>query len=128
MRLSRAVVFSLASLGIGLFAVACSEQGAASQADSPVKVVVSQMFVTVRNESGLPLQDVTVSIVPPARTTVYSKYFPRLENAESRDLMIGDFSGRDGTPLNLRVVKPRSIEVKATDVNGKEYEITMPWQ
>lgn len=120
---------SLSLLGFGLLLVGCSEQGSASQAaGAPVKVDISQMFVTVKNQSGVPLTDVTVTIVPPTRTTVYTKFFGRLENSESKDVMLGDFSGRDGTPFSLRVVRPKSVEVKGTGVDGKTYEVTIPWR
>ena len=79
------------------------------------------MYVTLRNDSGAPLNDVTVSIVPVGRQTIYNKFIGRLENSESRNVMLGDFLGRDGTPFSLRVVKPRSVELKGKDVKGKDY-------
>jgi hypothetical protein len=110
-------------------AAGCSAGGAASQgAGAPLKVEISQMFITVRNDAGVPLTDVTVGIVPPTRTTVYTKFFGRLENSEARDIMLGDFSGRDGTPFSLRVVKPKLVEVKGTGVDGKIYSVSVPWK
>ena len=125
MRLPIAVTLSL----LGLFFAGCSEQGSASQgSDAPVLVSTSSMFLTVKNQAGVPLTDVTVSIVPPTRTTVYTKFFGRLENSESRDIMFGDFTGRDGTPLSLRVVKPKTVEVKGTGADAKTYEVSIPWR
>ena len=127
MRFPLAVVFALVSLAP--FMAGCSEQVSASQtSDSALKVQISQMFVTVKNEAGMPLNDVTVSIVPQTRTTTYTKYVGRFENAESRDLMLGDFGSRDGTPFSLRVVKPKSVEVKGTGVDGKAYTVSVPWR
>jgi len=127
MRFPLAVTLALVSLVP--FISGCSEQGSASQAsDSPVKVQISQMFITVKNDAGIPLTDLTVSIVPQTRTTTYTKYVGRFENAESRDLMLGDFGSRDGTPFSLRVVKPKSVEVKATGVDGKTYNVSVPWR
>jgi len=127
MRFPLAVVFALVSLAP--FMAGCSEQVSASQtSDSALKVQISQMFVTVKNEAGMPLNDVTVSIVPQTRTTTYTKYVGRFENAESRDLMLGDFGSRDGTPFSLRVVKPKSVEVKGTGVDGKSYAVSVPWR
>jgi hypothetical protein len=127
MRLPVAVTSTL--IGFGLFLAACSEGGSASQAaNAPVKVQISQMFITVKNEAGVPLSDVTVSIAPPTRTTVYTKYVGRLDNAESRDLMLGDFSGRDGTPFSLRVVTPKTVEVKGTGADGKTYNVSVAWK
>ncbi|HTL03971.1 MAG TPA: hypothetical protein VL243_17170 [Vicinamibacterales bacterium] len=127
MRFPIAVTLSL--LGFGLFLAGCSEQGSASQgSDVPVTVNISSLFLTVKNQAGVPLTDVTISIVPPTRTTVYTKFFGRLENSEARDVMLGDFSGRDGTPFSLRVVKPKTVEVKGTGADGKTYEVSVPWR
>ncbi len=107
----------------------CSGQGAASQdANAPVKILVSQMYVTVKNESGLALNDVSISIIPIGRSTVFNKFLGRIENAESRNVMLGDFVGRDGTPFSLRVIKPRSVEVKGRDVKGQDYTAEVAWR
>jgi hypothetical protein len=122
MRLYFLVVLSVLLAG-------CSDSGVASQdANAPIKIEISQMYVTVRNESGLALNDVTVGIVPVGRTTVFSKFIGRLESAQSRNVMLGELVGRDGTPFNLRVVKPRHVEVKGKDVNGKDYNVELAWR
>lgn len=127
MRLSFAGSITL--IGLALFLAGCSEQGSASQAaDSPLKVQISQMFLTVKNDTALPLKDVTISIYPPTRITAYSKFLDRIETGESRDIMLGEFVGRDGTPFNLRVVKPKTVELKGTDINGKAYNLSIPWK
>jgi hypothetical protein len=127
MRLPIAVTFPVIAFACAV--AGCSADGGAGQgANAPLKVEVSQMFLTVKNESGVPLTDVTVGIVPPTRTTVYTKFFGRLENSEARDIMLGDFSGRDGTQFSLRVVKPKSVEVKGTGADGKIYSVTVPWK
>lgn len=115
-------------VALALFTVGCSDKGAAQDADAPVKILTSQMYVTLRNESGAPLSDVTVSIVPVGRQTIYNKYIGRLESSESRNVMLGDFLGRDGTPFSLRVVKPRSVEIKGKDVKGKDYTAEAGWR
>jgi hypothetical protein len=126
MRFPIAVTLSL--LGFGLFLAGCSEQGSASQGpDAPVKINISSMFLTVKNQTGVPLTDVTISIVPAVRTTVYTKFVGRLENSESRDTMLGDFSS-GGTPFSLRAGKPKSVEVKGTGADGKTYEVSIPWR
>lgn len=86
------------------------------------------MFVTVKNDAGVPLTDVTVSIIPAVRSTVYSSVLARLEIGKSRDIMLGNFSGRDRTPFNLRAALAKSVEVKGTDENGKTYDVTLPWK
>jgi hypothetical protein len=121
--------FVCALIGLGFLVGGCSEQGVASQdANAPVKIETSQLYVTVRNNSGLALDDVSLGIVPYARTTIYSKALGRLENAETRNIMLGEFVGRDGTPFSLRVAKPKLVEVKATDIKGQTYNLEAPWQ
>jgi hypothetical protein len=116
-------------VAIGVLVSACSEQGAASpDANAPVKIETSQMYVTVRNDAGLALNDVSVAIVPVGRSTTYSKFVGRVENGESRQIMLGDFVGRDGTPFSLRVVRPRSVQVKGKDVKGQEYSTEVAWR
>ena len=116
-------------VALSVLIAACSEQGAASpDANAPVKVEMTQMYITVRNEAGLALNEVSVSIVPLGRSTVFSKFAGRLENGEARKIMLGDFVGRDGTPFSLRVIRPRAVEVKGRDVNGKEYTSQHPWR
>jgi hypothetical protein len=116
-------------VALTLFVGGCSDQGAASQdANAPVKIAISQMYVTVRNESGLALNDVSVAVVPMGRTTLFSKFVGRLENAQSRNIMLSEFIGRDGTPFSLRVIKPRSVEVKGRDVNGRDYASEIAWR
>lgn len=122
MRLYLLIVLSVLLAG-------CSDQGVASQdANAPIKIEISQLYVTVRNESGMALNDVTIGIVPVGRTTVFGKFLGRLESAQSRNVMLGEFVGRDGTPFNLRVVKPRSVEVKGKDMNGKDYSVETAWR
>ena len=42
--------------------------------------------------------------------------------------MLGDFSSRDGTQFSLRVVKPKTVEVKGTGADGKTYSVSVPWK
>ena len=115
-------------VALALLALGCSDQGAAQDADAPVKILTSQMYVTVRNDSGAPLSEVNVAIIPVGRQTIYNKFIGRLENSESRNVMLGDFLGRDGTPFSLRVVKARSVEVKGKDVKGRDYTTEVAWR
>jgi hypothetical protein len=115
-------------VALALVTLGCSAQPAAQDEGAPVKITTSQMYVTVRNDSGAPLNDVTIAIIPVGRQTVFNKFIGRLENSESRNVMLGDFLGRDGTPFSLRVVKARSVELKGKDVKGKDYATEVPWR
>ena len=126
-RLSVPLVLSL--LGAGFFVGGCSESGSASQpADAPIKIQNSQMYITVRNDTAIAIDDVGVAIVPMARTTVFDKNIGRLESGQTREIMLGDFTGRDGTPFSLRAIKPRSVQAKGADINGKTYNVEVDWK
>lgn len=118
--------FSL--LAVGVFVSGCAGQSTAQDANAPIKVETSQMFVTVKNDTGMALSDVTVAIVPMGRSTLFTEFVGRMEGAESRKIMLGDFNGRDGTPFSLRVIKPKSVHVKGTDVSGKAHEVEVGWK
>jgi hypothetical protein len=112
-------------------AVACVTcgSGASSGSDTgTIGVQTSQMFITVENKAGQPLTDIKIEVVPVGGQTVFSLNAYRLEGGEKRDFMVGQFSGRDGTPLNLRVVKPRVVRVRATDVSGKPHSAEVRWR
>jgi hypothetical protein len=114
--------------GLGITASGCSNQAAEQAAvDSPLGIKVGQSFMTIQNKSGTALTDVTIAIVPVGRQTEYTKFYGRLESTQNFDVSLGDFSGRDGTPFSLRVVKPRSIKIKASTMAGKQYDVELPW-
>ena len=118
----------LSLLAVALFFSACAGQSAGQDANAPIKIETSQMFITVKNDSGMALNDVTVAIVPMGRTTLYTEYVGRMESAQTRKIMLGDFNGRDGTPFSLRVVKPKAVQVKGVDVAGKAHEAEVGWR
>lgn len=108
--------------------IGCSNQAAEqAAADSPLGIKVAQSFMTIQNKAGLPLTDVTIAIVPVGRQTEYTKFYGRIETSQNLDLSLGEFHGRDGTPFSLRVVKPRSIKIKASTMAGKKYDVELPW-
>lgn len=118
----------LALIGAGFLMSGCSESGSASQpADSPIKIEHTQLFITVRNDSGQAMDAMTVAVVPMARTTVFDKMIGRMENGATRQIMLGDLMGRDGTPFSLRAIRPRSVLVKGTDGNGKTHDFEVAW-
>jgi hypothetical protein len=118
----------LAIAGLVIPLTACSSQGSPqAAADSPLSINVKQQFMTIQNKAGLPLTDVTIAIVPIGRQTEYTKFYGRIETSQNLDLSLGDFHGRDGTPFSLRVVKPRSIKIKASTMAGKKYDVELPW-
>ena len=65
--------------------------------------------------------------LPMGNPTPFNKFVGRLENGQKRDVSLGDFAGRDGTTFSLRVVRPKSVQVKAKDMVGKTYDVAVPW-
>lgn len=127
-RRSAPLVRVLIVAGMITSAMGCSNQASEqAAADSPLSINVKQQFMTIQNKAGLPLTDVTIAIVPIGRQTEYTKFYGRIESSQNLDLSLGDFHGRDGTPFSLRVVKPRSIKIKASTMAGKKYDVELPW-
>jgi hypothetical protein len=123
--LAGAFLFGVAAVTLN----ACSSAGGPppQAADAPIRVQTSDLFLTVENKAGMPLTDVDVAIVPAGNPTAFNKYVGRLENGEKRNLSLGDFAGRDGTTFNRRMVRPKSVRVKAKDMVGKAYDVEAPW-
>jgi len=102
-------------------------QGAAQAEDAPIRVEVSQMFITVENKAGLALRDVQVQLIPYGGATDFTLMVYRLDNAEKRDFMLGEFRGSDGTPFNARVVKVKTVKVSGKDIDGNLVEVEVRW-
>lgn len=123
----RFLVLSLVAIAPMALA-SCSAGSSAQQAsDGPISIQTSQLFITVENRAGLALMAVEVAILPVGRSTEFTKFVGRLESNEKRDVSVGDFRGRDGTPFNLRVIKPKTVRVRAKDIHNKTYEVAVPW-
>ncbi|RPJ85132.1 MAG: hypothetical protein EHM13_02010 [Acidobacteria bacterium] len=129
--LAGAAVVSMAailSFGAVLFSVSCSGGGTGSGADAEITVETSSMWVTVGNKAGMPVTDMTVEIVPVGGATVYSTTYYRLEDGNTHDFPVNGFRGRDGTPFDLRVAKPKSVRVSCKGVDGKPRTVETPWR
>jgi len=114
-------VASIASAG-------CSEQGSAQMpADSPIVLSTQQIMITVQNKAGLPLNNAKLTVVAFGNTE-FSKTFSRIENSETREVLLSDLSSRDGTPYNARLSKPKTVRLTGTDPTGKEYTVELPWK
>lgn len=108
---------------------ACS--GAAEEASGDVdsfEVSTSQLYVTVSNRTGSSLLDVKIEVEPVGSATVFSSTYPRMEPGERRNFPVQEFRGEDGTPLNLRVHRPRMVSVSARNQNDEQFAMRTPWQ
>ena len=132
--MARGFVSSRETLAAVLVAVAlasgCSNQGSAARAsaDAAIPLEVSPTMVTFQNKTGMPLMSVTLAILPYGPGGEFTRRLSRVENTIKRDVPLGEFRGRDGTPLNLRVTRPKSVRLKAEDATGKSYEVEVPWK
>lgn len=84
-------------------------------------------LITVENKSGHPLTNMEVAINPAARSAPYVAQVARLETGSKRDFSLGEFR-EHGARMNLNVVRPKEIVVTANDLDGKKYEVRMPWK
>lgn len=112
---------------MALSEVACSQNTETVEAaDASIGIQTSQLFVTIENKSGAPLLDLRVAIQ--TSSAPYTYLVTRLESREKRDVSLSSFSSRDGTSFNLRLAKPRTVEVSATDLTNKKYESRVAWK
>jgi hypothetical protein len=116
------------------FAAACSagarESGGTGTSGQVAFLAIepSSMFMTLESRATQPLLDVRIAIRPIGRATEYTKLVSRLESGEKRTLSLGEFSGRDGTPFSLRVVRPKDIAVTAVTLTNEKMTMTVPWR
>jgi hypothetical protein len=129
----RSILVCLAGI-VALLVLSASQAGCARDREgvqaadnAPIGIETGQMFVTIENKSGGPLLDLTIAIQP-ASAPPFTSLVSRLEAGEKRDLPLSSFSSRDGTPFNLRMIRPRSVRVTATDLTQKKYEAQAPWK
>jgi len=123
----------VALTGLALSACAATESPAQNQTPSAqnqaqIDVQTSQLSVVVENKVGMPLVDVEVAILPVGGIMQYTKFAGRMENAEKRDIALSSFAGRDGTPFNLRMVRPKTVRVTGKDLNNKLVQVDVPWK
>ena len=122
--------YALVVFGVfaALVMTGCAGGETAAPVDSPVTVEISPLFLTVRNVSGLPLTDIMIGIKPGGVRPEYQMTVRRLANEEKQDIPFAEFRGIDRNPLNLQAVRPRSIHITATDLNGREHDVELPWE
>ena len=117
---------------VGVLAAAvtsgCSGGEVAAPVDSPVAIEISQFSLTVRNVAGLPLSDITIGIKPGGVRPEYQKTLRRLGNGQNQDIPYAEFRGVDRNALDLQSVNPRYVHITATDLEGKEYDVQLPWE
>jgi len=118
-----------AMLAAAVLVTGCSGRGSAERvsADAPIAIDISQAFVTFHNKTGSPVTAVTITLLPYGPGE-FTRRLPRVENTMKRDVPLNEFRSRDGTPLNLRVTRLKTVRVRAEDVTGKTHELDVPWQ
>ena len=65
----------------------------------------------VENRADQPLLDINIELE--AGPLMFSDSLSRLEAREKRQVRHGDLSGRDGTPFNLWIERPKQIVIAA---------------
>jgi hypothetical protein len=120
-------VSALALIGVTVSQTACAgDKETVQAADAPIGIETGQLFVTIENRAGGPLIDLSVTVLTPSAP--YSYLVSRLEAGQKRDIPVSSFSSRDGTALNLRLIRPRNVRAAAKDLTGKSYESMAPWK
>jgi hypothetical protein len=120
-------VSALALIGVTVSQTACaSDKEIVQAADAPIGIETGQLFVTVENRAGGPLIDLTLTVLTPSAP--YTYMISRIEAGQKRDVAVNSFSSRDGTGLNLRLIRPRNVKATAKDLTNKPYEAQVAWK
>lgn len=118
----------LALCATAVLAAGCSAGSPESvSANGPIMVETSEAYVTFQNKTGLPLNEVNI-VIQPYGPGQFTRVLNRIENTGRRQVPLNEFRGRDGTPFNLRVARPKTVKVTAQDAAGKSYELEIPWK
>jgi hypothetical protein len=133
--LRRFVYATIALIAASWLVSACStattpEAGSLSTSGvepATIALETSNQFITITNNAGRPLEDVRIAIYAVGNAPPFTSTLRRMENAEKRDISLGQFRSNDGTTFNPRVLKARQVTVSATDIVGKKHELTKPW-
>ena len=115
---------------------ACSNQsapetrplGTGGVEPAAIGLETSNQSVIVTNNAGKPIEDILIAIKPVGVAPPFALTVRRMENAEKRDISVGQFRSNDGTTFSPRLYTPRQVTVTATDIVGKKHEITKPWK
>jgi hypothetical protein len=102
--------------------------GGTYEESSAIRVEPSRISVDVENTSGETLSKVEVFIVPHGEATVYTITPTSLAAGEKREFPIASFRERDGTPLDLRVARIKSVRVSAVTTQGQTVRAEVPWK
>ena len=124
----RPAILAAAVAAGALSCLQCGAGGGASEQTAPVRIEPSRIYITVENTSAATLRTVQVHVVPHGEATLFSASPTSLAGGEKRDFPLGSFRGRDGTPLDLRVARIKSVRVTATDTQGKPLQAEVPWK
>ena len=127
----RALVVAPVVLAFSFVVAGCSDSssvngavGTSGEAQA-IDMQVNLPWVTVENRAPQALVDMDITIR--AGSLLYTAKVPRMEANEMRTLQINAFRGPDGSPINPALRRPRAIIATATDIEGKTYEVTKPW-
>ena len=107
-------------------ACASDQETVQAAADASIGIETGQLFVTVENRSGGPLIDLTLTVQTPSAP--YTYMISRIEAGQKRDVAVSSFSSRDGTGLNLRLIRPRSVKAAEKDLTNKPYQAQVAWK
>jgi hypothetical protein len=133
--LRRAVTATGVLIAAGWLLSACSNAttseagalGTAGLEPAAIALETSNQFITITNNAGKPLEDIRIAIQPIGNSPPFTSTLRRMENAEKREISLGQFRSNDGTTFNPRLLRARQVTVAATDIIGKKHELTRPW-
>ena len=120
--------FGVVGVLAALVIAGCAGAEIVAPVDSPVEIESSDLFLTVRNVANGPLSDLTIGIKPGGVRPEYETRVRRLAAGQELEIPYAEFRGVDGDPLILQNINPRSVHITATDLNGGQHDVQLPWE
>jgi hypothetical protein len=124
----------LPSLCVALFAGVAATCGgtnssvaSAATADAAIGLQLSETAVTLDNRTGTSLVKGQLSLMPAGVRQPFFIVLPRIQSGEKRSFPLDQFRGSDGTPFTRSGARAKSINVTATDLNGKAHQYEIPF-
>lgn len=131
--LSRSRLFLVATMFAMTFAnvvaTGCATQGSASPAvvsNDPVVIEVSDKSVSVFNQTGSPLVNVSVVLLP-TQGSPFTKILARVDHQQRTQIAIKDLKTSQGVSFDPKITQGLKVLVSAANEAGQRYEASVPW-
>jgi hypothetical protein len=116
-------------LVVGVLVVMASACAAKPSGDTDkLQIQIGRFDVSVKNTTGQALFNVQVSVAKAGGSTVYTRTFARLENAEVAECPFNTLTTEGGGSFSPRTTRVTTVTATGKDINGKVLTAQIPWK